>query len=146
MRPSFFGLLVLLGLYVAALYVPLEPQERRPGTRLAGPEALAPPTPWDGQKKILVETRTWYRIRHSVTTIAWMRAGTIYVPCGDCAGKLWPRHVASEPRVRLKIDGRLYRRRAVEVTDPEEVRWVLRTPTVEEPPAGLVLYRMDEAS
>jgi hypothetical protein len=143
MKAAFYVLLLLLAAYAAAMYVPFEPDERRPGGRLGGPVSLSAPLPWEGQKKIYVETRTWYRVPHSVTTIAWTRDGTIYVPCGACSGKRWPKNVAREPVVRLKIDGRLYERRAVPVSDPEEVRWVLDTPLTEDLPGDLVLYRME---
>lgn len=143
MRTAFYALILLLLAYAAARYVPFEPDERRPGGRLGGPLALSGPVAWHGQKKIYVETQTWYGIPHSVTTIAWIRDRVIYVPCSACTGKRWPQNVAEAPAVRLKIDGRIYQRRAVPVSDPEEVRWVLNTPLTEELPADLVLYRME---
>ena len=55
----FIGL--LLALYVAAIYVPFEPDERRPGTRLGGDLAEVQDTDWSflqGRNQIFVETRT----------------------------------------------------------------------------------------
>lgn len=55
-----------------------------------------------------------------MTTTSWVADGHFYVPCARCDGKRWPRNVAGDNRVRLKIDGALYERRAVRIVDPEE--------------------------
>ena len=94
-------------------------------------------------KQISVETSTWYRVPHSVTTVAWVKEGTIFVPCGGCSGKRWPRNVAARPDVRLKIDGEIYPRIARRVTDLEELRWALDTPVTEEPPPDVAVFRME---
>ena len=72
-------------------------------------------------RKIWVQTATWYGIAHSVTTIAFEGDGTVYVPCRDCEAKHWPRNVEGNPDVTLKIDGKLYKRRAVPITDPADL-------------------------
>ena len=145
--------LVLVGLvpvlYVAAIFVPFEPDERRPGTRLGGEVAGVQDTDWSflrGRNEIYVETRTWYLIPHSVTTTSWVVDGALYVPCGRCDTKRWPKNVQRDPRVRLAIDGKLYERQAVRITDRTEHRRLLRLPAGEPLPAGVALYRMDPRS
>ena len=135
------GALVVL-LYIVAIFFPIEPVERRPGTRLGGEVApVGSEVETNGQ--ILVETRTWYLVRHSVTTTSWTRDGEIYVPCRACAGKRWPKNVAADPRVRLKIDGKLYDRIAVRVTDESEVRRLFRIEAGEPLPDRWV-FRMEK--
>ena len=118
-------------LYVAAIFVPFEPDERRPGTRLGGELVAASTDDWSflaDRNKIYVETRTWYLIPHSVTTIAWATDNVLYVPCGNCDAKRWPKNVARDANVRLKIGDRLYERRAVRLRDDEEIRQALHAP------------------
>lgn len=143
MKAKTFLIVIVLLAYGAAIFVPFEPRERRPGGRLSGPDASSTDISWDGRKQILVETSTWYLIPHSVTTIAWAKDGAIYVPCGACSTKRWPKNVASRPRVRLKIDGEIHHRRAVRVTDREELHWVLEVPPKEHPDAGVAVFRME---
>jgi hypothetical protein len=109
------------------------PSDRRPGLWLTGPEVTEPVSDWsftDSVPEILVETRTWYRVPHSVTTVVVTHDGTLYVPSLYRDGgsfpdaKYWNRNVARDPRVRLKIAGKLYPRQAVLVTDPAEFQRV----------------------
>ncbi|MCZ6617065.1 MAG: hypothetical protein O7E57_02950 [Gammaproteobacteria bacterium] len=133
---------VLITLYIAAIFVPFEPDERRPGTRLGGDLAHVQDTDWSflqGRNQIFVETRTWYLIPHSVTTTSWVADGAFYVPCGSCDSKRWPKNVERDPRVRLKINESIYERRAIRITDPEERRRLMRIRL----PEGVALYRMD---
>ena len=114
---------VLVAAYLVAL-APYEPDKRRPGTRLGGPLAADQDTDWSfrtpGRMQIFVETSTWYGIPHSVTTTSWIVDGELYVPCNACATKRWPKNVARSPDVRLKVDGEIYERRAVRITDETE--------------------------
>ncbi len=140
----FIGLLITL--YVAAIFVPFEPVERRPGTRLGGDLAVVQDTDWSflqGRNQIFVETRTWYLIPHSVTTTSWVVDKTFYVPCGNCKSKRWPLNVQSDPRVRLKIFDEIYERYAVRITDAAERRRLLRLPASAALPEGVAIYRMD---
>src|SRR5688572_17109762 len=121
---------IFLVLMVAlALFGCLDPRDRRPGLRLTGEVETAPVTDWsftEGETEIFLETRTWYGIRHSVTVVCAVHDGALYVPSlyydgGEFPDKRhWHRNVARDPRVRLEIDGRIYERRAVLVTDPAE--------------------------
>lgn len=140
---ALIGLLVVL--YLAALLVPIDPQERRPGTRLSGELAVQQNPDWsflEDRTQIYVETRTWYRIPHSVTTVSWASNGHLYVPCGRCATKRWPRNVARDPRVRLKINGQLYQRRAVPIPEAAEIRRLLGV-AADQPMPDVAVYRMD---
>lgn len=137
------GLIVVA--YLAALAIPIQPDERRPGTRLAGELVESPVSDWSflsGQHKIYVQTQTWYLIPHSVTTVAWVTDNALYVPCGYCDGKRWPKNVARNPNVRLKIDDKLYDRRAVRITDPQESHRLLAASELHGMD-GIAVFRMD---
>ena len=84
------GVVVLA--YIALLVVPIDPVERRAGTRLSGELAADQAPDWSGygRKQILVQTNTWYLVPHAVTTTSWVDNGHFYVPCARCAGKRWP--------------------------------------------------------
>lgn len=136
---------ILAGLYVLARFVPVEPIDRRPGLGLMAPagapgdgglEAVA------GMQEIHLETRPWYGIPHSVTTVIWRDGEHLYVPCKACALKSWPKRVAADPGVRLKINGRLYDMRAEKIEDDAERRHVLRVFGAADAPQDVWAYRM----
>ena len=111
-----------------------QPKDRRPGLWLSGEVETAPVSDWsfaDAQREIFVETRTWYGIPHSVTTVVVAHNGTLYVPSVYFEGgefpdaRFWNRNVVRDPRVRLKIGDRIFERRAVLVEDPAEWNGVL---------------------
>lgn len=124
-------LLALLGALVAtsAQVVACSPSDRRPGTWLSGERVEEPVEDWsftDGEDEIFVETRTWYGIPHSVTTVCATDGATLYVPSVYFEGgefpdaRFWNRNVVRDPRVRLQIGGRIFERRAVVVEDAAE--------------------------
>lgn len=124
-RWSWAGICLLAGLLVAGC----EPQGPRPGLWLSGEVVTTPVADWsftDQIGEIFVETRTWYGIPHSVTTVCVAQGGSLYVPSVYQEGgefpeaRFWNRNVVRDPRVRLKIGQRLYERKAVLVEDPEE--------------------------
>src|SRR5262245_29953892 len=104
----------LQALAIALAVLPLvgcDPKDRRPGLWLSGEVETAPVTDWsfaNEQREIFVETRTWYGIPHSVTTVVVAHNGTLYVPSvyfegGDFPdARFWNRNVVRDPRVRLK--------------------------------------------
>ena len=148
-RAALYFVGVLMFGYVAAIFVPFEPAERRPGTRLGGDLAEVQDTDWSfvhGRNQIFVETRTWYLVPHSVTTTSWVAGEAFYVPCGNCDMKRWPKNVQRDPRVRIKIDGKLYERTAVLITDAGERGRLLGLPAGESLPDGVAVYRMDPRS
>ena len=131
MRPPGPRLAAALAL---VLLVACAPRDRRPGLWLPGEVAAEPVADWsftDGVQEIFVETRTWYGIPHSVTTVVAAEGGALYVPSlyfddGEFPdARFWNRNAVRDPRVRLEIDGRLYERRAVLVEDPAEWQAVL---------------------
>ncbi|MEE2677832.1 MAG: hypothetical protein VX546_04560 [Myxococcota bacterium] len=126
---STLGFLAIAGLLVAC-----EPQDYRPGFWLSGEVAPDPVEDWsftESVPEIFVETRTWYGIPHSVTTVCVAYGGSLYVPSVYLDGgtfpdaRFWNRNVVRDPRVRLKIGDRLFERSAVVVEDPGESAEVL---------------------
>jgi hypothetical protein len=111
-----------------------EPQDHRPGFWLSGELVDTPVTDWSFTDEILeifVQTRTWYGIPHSVTTVCVAHNGTLYVPSVYADGgefpdaRFWNRNVVRDSRVRLKIGERIFDRKAVLVEDPAEWSEVL---------------------
>jgi len=131
--------------YAVAVAVPIDPEERRPGTRLGGTLVEESNPDWsfvENRQQVYVQTNTWYLIPHSVTTISFVAGDELYIPCGWCDGKRWPKNVAEDPRVTVKIGQSLYRRVAVKVPEEAEKRRILSVPEGE-PTPDFVLYRMD---
>ena len=124
-RPRSLAVAVL----AIALLAGCAPRDRRPGLWLSGEPAPGPVADWsftDEVPEIFVETRTWYGVPHSVTTVCAAEGGALYVPSlyfeeGDFPdARFWNRNAVRDPRVRLQIGGRLYERRAVVVDDEAE--------------------------
>ena len=114
-----------------------------PGLWLSGEVVREPVTDWDWVQDvahpelgntIMLETRTWYGIPHSVTILPTPRGDRLYI--GGSARderlerefphyKTYWANMERDPRVRLKIDGKIYEMTAVLVSDPEELREVI---------------------
>ena len=116
--------------------VGLDPHERRPGLWLAGERVTTPGTDWsftDQYPTIYLQTRTWYLLPHSVTITCVAHDGRLYLTSvfreGSPfpQGKRWTADVTRDPRVRLKIGGRVYDEILVPVTDPAERAAVLES-------------------
>ena len=115
------GLALALAVLLAALawLFRSDPIMMISGRTLVG-EEFPYPDDWgftDSQNTIAVETRP--EDPHSVTTICFVHGGELYVPAQSGSSKRWPSYVVEDPRVRLKIDGRIYRARAVRVLPVE---------------------------
>ena len=99
-----------------------------PGGRLSGVRVTEPVTDWApilaGLARFEVQVNP-ARPR-SVTTSYLLHDRTLYVPSMFAARKRWPKEVLVDGRVVLRIRGKLYERHAVRVTDPDEVRPLVR--------------------
>jgi len=114
-----------------------------PGLWLKGEVVREPMDNWDWVLEvdhpvrgntIMLETNTWYGVPYSVTILPTPRGESLYIG-GSARGdrlsrkfphyKQWWANVERDPRVRLKIDGRIYEMTAALVHDPEELRQVL---------------------
>ena len=93
-----------------------EPRDESPGLRVTGEVMTEPVTSWsftDDFREIVVQTRSRYLIPHSVTTYCVVYDGNLYLFSAYYQGgtfpdaRAWNRNVVRDPRVRLKIDGRL---------------------------------------
>lgn len=119
-----------LAISLLLLLAACEPKDRRPGLWLAGEEVTGNVSDWrfsDADQEIFIETRTWYGIPHSVTTVVATTGDKLYVPSLYYAtedhwpdAKAWNSNVVADPQVRLKIGGKLYPRKAVLVEDEQE--------------------------
>ena len=84
-----------------------------PGLWLSGNLVTAPVTDWsftDNIRTVKVQTDTRYGIPHSVTTWCIAYNGQLYLATSGAAVREWPRNVARDPHVRLKIGNDLYDR------------------------------------
>jgi len=114
-----------------------------PGLWLKGELVREPVANWDWVQDvehpvrgntIMLETRTWYGIPYSVTILPTPRGENLYIG-GSARGerlsrtfpnyKQWWANVERDPRVRLKIDGKIYEMTAALVHDPVELESIL---------------------
>ena len=111
----------------------------RPGLWLTGEVVHEPVTNWDWVNKvndpvrkntIMLETRTWYGIPHSVTINLVARGDKLYVQGSERDfrlqkpfpySKAWWTNVERDPRVRMKIGGKIYEMTLVLIQDRAEV-------------------------
>ena len=111
----------------------------RPGLWLTGEVVREPVTNWDwvnhfsdpfGENATALETRTWYGIPHSVRVLLVPRGDELYLQSSAQTfrlnkefpyAKAWWRNVERDPRVRLKIGGKIYEMTVVLVQDRAEV-------------------------
>ena len=150
---SFFLLGALLTLRVTGLdpeymdYTTQEYNERGrmtlPGLWLSGEVVKEPIDNWDWVldvshpergNTIMLETQTWYGIPYSVTILPTPRGDKLYIGGSARDARLarvfpdykqWWANVENDPRVRLKIDGKIYEMTAALVHDPVELAEVL---------------------
>ncbi len=131
LRRLVFGTLVLAGvvvcLAIAARFSdgPLGPF---PGGKLSGVPVTEPVTDWTALLRAVghVELEVSPKHPRSLTTSYIVRDGVLYVPSMFAAHKRWPKEVLADDRVVLRIGGGLYERRAVRVTEPAEIRALIR--------------------
>ena len=114
-----------------------------PGLWLSGEVVKEPIENWDWVldvahpergNTIIVETQTWYGIPYSVTVLPTPRGKKMYIGGSARDARLerdfpyykkWWVNVERDPRVRLKIDGKIYNMTARLVHDPVELSEIL---------------------
>ena len=114
-----------------------------PGLWLAGEVVDRPVTDWDfinqvdhpvKGNSIMLETRTWYGIPHSVTVNARPRGDKLYLSGSEQGARLdkefpfskaWWANIERDPRIRMKIDGKIYEATVALVQDRDEVARLL---------------------
>ena len=114
-----------------------------PGLWLSGELAQEPVTDWDWVNEvndpvrgntIMLETRTWYGIPHSVVINPTPRGERLYIggseqdfrlDRGFPDSKRWWANIERDPRVRMKIDGRIYEMTVAHVADQAEVAQII---------------------
>lgn len=110
-----------------------------PGLWLKGEVVREPVTNWDWVNEvrhpvrgnsIMLETRTWYGIPHSVTINAVPRGDKLYISGSEQDSRLekefpyskrWWANIERDPRVRMKIDGKLYEMTVALIADRDEI-------------------------
>ena len=110
-----------------------------PGLWLKGEVVREPVTEWDWTSQvndpirgnsIMLETRTWYGIPHSVTINLVPLGDTLYISGSQQDSRLmqtfpdaksWWANIERDPRIRMKIDGKLYEMTAVLLADRAEI-------------------------
>jgi hypothetical protein len=127
--------LVLLGLGVAT-FVALRGAARLsggplgmiPGGRLSGVLAADQQPDWSFTAQVpTIAVEVDPESPLSVTTWVFTLDGELYVAADFFNPfKQWPRRALADPRVRLRIDGQIYERLAVRVTDPERIAQLRR--------------------
>jgi hypothetical protein len=92
-----------------------------PGGPLVEGEPVAPPADgWGSVAKVqTLELEVAPDAPRSVTTWFLVVDGVLYVPSADAASKTWPGQVVQDPRVRVRLDGKLYELAATRVEDAE---------------------------
>ena len=114
-------------LYRAGAFEPTP--EGRPGLRLAGEVVREPVADFrfsDADSLVELETNAPWGLAHSVTVVCASTGRDLYVPSvyleggGWPAARRWNRNVVADPRVRIRIGGKIYERRAVLVGDEGE--------------------------
>jgi hypothetical protein len=151
------GLLVIVALLILSLltlrlvgldppYLDASSEEFRergrtgyPGLWLSGEVVRAPVTNWDWINQIndpvrgntiMLETRTWYGIPHSVVINAIPRGDSLYFSGSEQdfrlerefpESKRWWANIERDPRVRMKIDGKIYEMTVVHMADRSEI-------------------------
>jgi hypothetical protein len=93
-----------------------------PGGRLRGPSepCAADFSPFAAAREVEVEVRP--AAPRSVTTWSVVRGGALFLPADFLTPwKRWPYHVLADPRIRVRIGGRIFECRAERAVEPAEV-------------------------
>jgi ubiquinone/menaquinone biosynthesis C-methylase UbiE len=99
---------------------PLEVIPGVPGGPLLGEVERGPEPDWSFARDVdPIELQISSSPPRSIFTGVVVHEDALYVPVTLAPLKRWPDVVRSDPRVRVRIEGRLFERRALPVTDPE---------------------------
>ncbi len=122
---------LLAAIVLAALLLGCGPLGPIPGGRLRGTVVEPPPVEWSGVEAVrTAQLETRPDDPHSINIWTGVVEGRLYVTSSLIRGpddpneRDWVRHVLEDPRVRLRIDGRIYELTAVRVEDPARVEAV----------------------
>jgi len=114
-----------------------------PGLWLKGEVVREAVTNWDWandisdpirKNSIMLETRTWYGIPHSVTISPTARGDKLYIGGSEQDfrlqkefpdSKAWWANIVRDPRVRMKIDGKIYEMTVSLIADRAEVAQII---------------------
>ena len=100
-----------------------------PGGPMSGERVTEPVTDWGFVvDRDTVELEVNPAAPRSITTWVVGYEGQPYIPSGFGSRKTWPEQLVADGRAVLRVDGKLYERQAVRVTDDallEELRGVL---------------------
>ena len=114
-----------------------------PGLWLKGEVVREAVTNWDWandvsdpirKNSIMLETRTWYGIPHSVTISPTARGDKLYIGGREQDfrlqkefpdSKAWWANIVRDPRVRMKIDGKIYEMTVSLIADRAEVAQII---------------------
>lgn len=132
LRVAVIALAIVVVALITLRIFGLAPHDRRAGLWLPGQVVNTPVTDWsftDSISEIYLQTRTTYLIPHSVTIQCAQIGGQLYIASFHMGGprRRWNQNVMRDPRVRLGIDGKLYDRKAIPLTDPSEIDKVFQT-------------------
>ncbi len=98
-----------------------------PGGRLAGPEARCPDDFGFARDVRQVALEVDPEAPRSVTTWAVVHGGALIVPADFLTPwKRWPQRVEADPRVRVRVEGRVFRCRAERVRDAATIEALRR--------------------
>jgi hypothetical protein len=119
LRRLALALSVLLVLALVAWFGGVGPRGPVAGGWLWG-EVVGAPADWSFTNSVReVELQTHVGpLPWSVTVWNLSDGPGFYVPSGDCSRR-WVRQALADPDVRVRIDGKVYRLRARQVSDPE---------------------------
>ncbi len=116
---------------LVALVLACGPMGPIPGGRLRGTVVEPSPTEWshvEAERTVQLETRP--DDPHSINIWTGVVDGRLYIASSLIRGpdepeeRDWVQHVLADPRVRLRVDGRIYELKATRVEDPALVETV----------------------
>lgn len=93
--------------------------------RLDGESVAAPVDDWsftDSVRRIQLETDP--ERPYSVNAWCVAQGPKLWVTAGGGEGSTWGKNLLDDPRLRVRVGKKLYERRAVRVTDPDEIATV----------------------